>query len=59
MEGKKELFETEAVSFGLEPEEILASKAKYNEALSQCRIPNESEQDLERYKQQLETAFLC
>lgn len=59
MEGKREVFEAEAVSYGLKPEEILAEKAKYNEALAQCRIPEESEDDLERYKKQLETAFLC
>lgn len=59
MEGKKELFEAEAISYGLETEEILASKARYNEALSQCRIPEESEDDLARYKKQLEAAFLC
>lgn len=59
MEGKNDLFEAEAVSYGMDTEEILATKAKYNEALAQCRIPEESEEDVERYKEQLRTAFAC
>lgn len=59
MQGKDTSFEAEAISFGMSSEEALATKAKYREAVAQCRIPEREEGDIERYKEQLIKAFAC
>ncbi|MCH5251833.1 MAG: hypothetical protein J1F22_02565 [Lachnospiraceae bacterium] len=59
MQKKVKLFETEAVAFGMSLEEILVAKETYQKALSGWRLPEEREDDIKRYKEQLKTAFSC
>ncbi len=59
MQEKEELFESEAVSFGLSPDEINSVLIQYKEASAQCRIPEGREDDTERYKKQLAEAYAC
>ena len=59
LQGREELFETEAVSFGMTRQEIDSVGRRYKEAVAQCHIPEEREGDLERYKKQLSEAFAC
>ncbi len=59
MQGKNRLFETEAVSFGMSLDEMLETKRAYQKTLSGCQLPEEKEDDIERYKEQLKTAFSC
>ncbi|MCH5265572.1 MAG: hypothetical protein J1F02_06710 [Lachnospiraceae bacterium] len=59
MQDKEQDFETEAVSFGMSQEEVRAAKNEYTKALSQCRVPEPQEGDIERYKEQLKKAFAC
>ena len=56
---KEELIESEAVSFGLSPDEINSVLIQYKEAAAQCRIPQGSKDDTERYKKQLTEAYAC
>lgn len=59
LQDREQLFETEAVSFGMTQEEIDSVRRRYKEAVAQCHIPEEREGDLERYKKQLSEAFAC
>ena len=58
-EEKEELFESEAISLGLSPDEINAVMLRYKEAVAQCHIPDAREDDTERYKKQLAEAYAC
>ena len=59
MQEKEELFESEAISLGLSPDEINAVMLRYKEAVAQCHIPDAREDDTERYKKQLAEAYAC
>lgn len=59
MQEKEMLFEAEACGLGMTAEEAKAVRMQYKEAVAQCRIPEERENDVERYKQQLTEAFAC
>lgn len=59
MQEKQQLFEAEAISFGMSPEEARVTELKYKEAVSQCRIPEAEEDDILRYKEQLIQATAC
>ena len=56
---KEKFFEEEALDLGLSPEEINAVLLQYKEAVAQCSIPEEREDDIERYKKELTEAFAC
>lgn len=57
IQDKQELFEVEAVSFGLTPAEIAETKRQYELALAQCNIPEDDSMAVEAYKEQLLMAF--
>lgn len=59
MEGEDKKFEEEGISFGLGPSEIQAVRLRYQEALSDFRLSEDSGGILERYKEQLRAAFAC
>lgn len=59
MQGREKDFEAEAVSFGMAPEEVRVARSEYTRAVSQCAVPEPSEDDIERYKEQLKKAFAC
>lgn len=59
MQEKEQVFEAEAVSFGMKPEEINRTKTLYAEAVAKFRIPEKTDRDMERYKEQLIQAFSC
>lgn len=59
MQEKEELFESEAISLGLSPDEINVVMLRYKEAVAQCHIPDAREDDTERYKKQLAGAYAC
>ena len=43
----------------LSPDEINSVLIQYKEAAAQCRIPQGSKDDIERYKKQLTEAYAC
>lgn len=59
MERKDKEFEEEGVSFGLKPSEIQAVRLRYQEALADFRLSENSTRAIEEYKEQLRAAFAC
>lgn len=57
MQEKDKKFEAEAVSYGLNPQEILRVQQKYQEVLGEFSMPAETEGDLDRYKNKVRENF--
>lgn len=59
MEGEDKKFEEEGISFGLKPAEIQEVRLRYQEALADFRLSEDSTRTIEEYKEQLRAAFAC
>ena len=59
MEGEDKKFEEEGISFGLKPAEIQEVRLRYQEALADFRLSENSTRTIEEYKEQLRAAFAC
>lgn len=57
MQGKTTEFETEAISFGIEKEEADSIRLQYQEAMADFSMPQEKEDDILTYKEQMQVAF--
>ncbi len=59
MEGEEKKAEEEGISFGMTPTQIQAVRLRYQEAMSDFYLSENTERTLEGYKEQIRAAFAC